>query len=178
MSKDILPEVNDFGAVLRIIENSKERALKAVNTELINMYWKIGEYLSALCSESSFGDKIIDEVAKYISETASNQKGFNRRNLYRMKQFYETYKDDEFVSALLTQISWTNHLLIMSGCKTTDERYFYMQLCIKEHYSKRELERQMDSAYYERYTLSEGKPPLELVPQNVRSSILDKRICL
>ena len=82
------------------------------------------------------------------------------------------------MTPLVTQISWTNHLLIMSGCKTTDERHFYMQLCIKEHYSKRELERQMDSAYYERYTLSEGKQPLELVPQNVRSSILDKRICL
>ncbi len=176
MSKDILPEVNDFGAVLRIIENSKERALKAVNTELINMYWKIGEYLSALCSESSFGDKIIDEVAKYISETASNQKGFNRRNLYRMKQFYETYKDDEFVSALLTQISWTNHLMIMSKSKTKEERDFYITLSVKEHYSSRELERQLDSSYYERYMLSSGKQLSEIVPQNVRNSILDSYV--
>ena len=106
MSKDLASSSNDFGAVISIIENAKGRALKAVNAELINMYWEVGEYLSDLCAESSFGDKVIDEVAAYISNAAPTIKGFNRRGLYRMKQFYETYKDDEFVSALLTQISW------------------------------------------------------------------------
>lgn len=173
MSKDITSKNEDFGAVISIIENSKGRALKAINAELINMYRSVGEYLSDLCAKSSFGDKVIDDVAAYISDVAPTIKGFNRRGLYRMKQFYETYKDDEFVSPLVTQISWTNHLLIMSACKTADERHFYMQLCIKEHYSKRELERQLDSAYYERYTLSGGIQPTDLVPQNVRSSILD-----
>lgn len=52
-------------------------------------------------------------------------KGFNRRGLYRMKQFYETYKDDEFVTPLVTQISRTNHLLIMSSSKTAEERLLY-----------------------------------------------------
>lgn len=51
-------------------------------------------------------------------------KGFNRRGLYRMKQFYKTYKDDEFVTPLVTQISRTNRLLIMSGSKTAEERLF------------------------------------------------------
>ena len=64
-----------------------------------------------------------------------------------MKQFYETYKDDEFVSALLTQISWTNRLMIMSKSKTKEERDFYIALSAKEHYSSRELERQLDSSY-------------------------------
>ena len=173
MSKDILPSAEKFSAVLSIIENAKNRALKAVNTELINMYWEVGEYLSDLCSKSSFGDKVIDEVAEYISATAPALKGFNRRGLYRMRQFYETYKDDEFVSALLTQISWTNHLLIMSKAKTKDERDFYIALSAKERYSSRELERQLNSAYYERYMLSSGKQPPELVPQTVRNSILD-----
>lgn len=106
MSKDLLPASENFAEVISIIENAKGRALKAVNAELINMYWEVGEYLSDLCAESSFGDKVIDEVAAYISNAAPAIKGFNRRGLYRMKQFYETYKDDEFVSALLTQISW------------------------------------------------------------------------
>ena len=64
-----------------------------------------------------------------------------------MKQFYELYKDDEKVSTLLTQLSWSNHLKIMSACKTKEERYFYMGLCIKERYSARELARQIDSGY-------------------------------
>lgn len=173
MSKELVSNNNDFGAVISIIENAKGRALKAVNTELIHMYWDVGEYLSGLCAESSFGDKVIDEVATYISNVAPTVKGFTRRGLYRMKQFYETYREDEFVSALLTQISWTNHLMIMSKAKSKEERDFYVALAAKEHYSSRELERQLDSAYYERYMLSAGKQPPELVPQSVRSSILD-----
>ena len=98
--------------------------MKAVNAELIQMYWSVGVYLSELCSASSFGDKIIDEVAAYSTPKNPGVKGFNRRGLYRMKQFYETYKDDEFVTPLVTQISWTNHLLIMSGSKTAEERIF------------------------------------------------------
>ena len=74
-----------------------------------------------------------------------------------MKKFYETYAGDEFVTALLTQISWTNHLAIMSKAKSAEERHFYITLCIKESYSSRELERQMESAYYERYMLSKEK---------------------
>ena len=78
-----------------------------------------------------------------------------------MKQFYETYVEDEFVSALLTQISWTNHLAIMSKAKTMEERHFYITLCVKESYSSRELERQINSGYYERYMLSQEKLLIE-----------------
>lgn len=66
MSKDLTPISNDFGTVMSIIENAKSRALKAVNTELINMYFEVGKYLSDLCDKSTFGDKVIDEVAEYI----------------------------------------------------------------------------------------------------------------
>lgn len=74
------------------------------------MYWNVGKYLSALFASSGFGDKAINEAAAYIAETNPGIKGFNRRGLYRMKQFCETYKDDEFMTPLVTQISWTNHL--------------------------------------------------------------------
>ena len=77
------------------------------------------------------------------------------------------------MSTLLTQISCSNHLAIMSKSKTKEERDFYIALAAKEHYSKRELERQLDSSYYERYMLSSGNQPPELVPQKVRNTILD-----
>lgn len=64
-----------------------------------------------------------------------------------MKQFYETYASYEKVSPLVTQINWTNNLLILSGTKSIEEKEFYLRLCIQENYSKRELERQLDSAY-------------------------------
>ena len=117
MSKKLIPELGQFDEIISIIDSARTRALKAVNAELIQMYWNVGEYLSRLCAGSGFGDKVIDEVAAYIAKSNPGIKGFNRRGLYRMKQFYETYKDDEFVSPLVTQISWTNHLLIMSGSK-------------------------------------------------------------
>lgn len=173
MSGQLTPQDHDFNQIISIIEEARGRALRAVNAELIRLYWNVGEYLSNLCANAAFGDKVIDEVASYITESGTNIKGFNRRGLYRMKQFYETYRDDEFVTPLVTQISWTNHLQIMSSAKSKDERHFYLQLCAKEHYSKRELERQIDSAYYERCKLSAQKPIPEAVPQNVRSSILD-----
>ena len=70
----------------------------------------------------------------------------------------------QFVSALLTQISWTNHLAIMSKAKTVEERHFYITLCVRELYSSRELERQIDSGYYERYMLSKEK----LLPEPIK----------
>lgn len=176
MSNNLSLNATQFAEILSIIDNARSRALKAVNAELIQMYWDVGQYLSSLCAEANFGDKVIDEIATYITEVNPQIKGFNRRGLYRMKQFYETYKDDEFVTPLVTQISWTNHLLIMSGSKSTEERHFYMELCAKNRYSKRELERQMDSAYYERYMLSAKKPLPETVPQTVRGSILDSYV--
>ena len=69
---------------------------------MINMCWQIGKYLSELCKNSSLGDKIVDEVAAYIAKENQDIKGFNRRGLYRMKQFYELYKDDEFVTPPVT----------------------------------------------------------------------------
>lgn len=161
MSSDLIPAAG----LIHIIEESRQNALKKVNEELIKMYWKVGEFLSRETEHATYGDAYIDEISKEIQETFPGIKGFNRRGLYRMKKFYETYKDNEIVSPLVSQISWTNHLLIMSGCKTDEEREFYIRLCIKENYSKRQLERQLDSGYYERYMLSKET----LLPESVKN---------
>ncbi len=121
------------------------------------MYWKVGEYLSTESTKALFGDAYIDTVAEEIQNAFPGIKGFNRRGLYRMKKFYETYVDDEFVTTLLSQISWSNHLAIISKAKTPEERHFYLVLCAKENYSARQLSRQIDSGYYERYMLSREK---------------------
>ena len=86
-----------------------------------------------------------------------------------MRQFYELYGADEKVSTLLTQLSWSNHIKIMSSCKSAEERYFYMALCAKERYSARELSRQIDSAYYERYMLSQ-KPMTPAITEAKKST--------
>lgn len=151
MSGDMIPYANK---IVTMIEQARQNALRSVNAELIKLYWNVGEYLSGESANAAWGDAFIDETAKYIKKNCPGIKGFTRRGLYRMRQFYETYKGNEFVSALLTQISWTNHLLIMSGTKTAEEKEFYLSLCVREKYSSRELERQIGSAYYQRYMLS------------------------
>ncbi|MCM1055701.1 MAG: PDDEXK nuclease domain-containing protein [Bacteroides sp.] len=148
------------GRLISIIEASRQSALKKVNEELIKMHWQIGEFLSNEAKSASYGDSYIEEISSEIQKAFPGIKGFNKRGLYRMRQFYEAYKDNPKVSPLVTQLNWTNHLLIMSSCKSDEEREFYIRLSIKENYSKRELERQLESGYYERYMLSsEGLPP-------------------
>ena len=159
---DIQPYNEQFQKVVNIIESAKERAYRKVNEELITMYRDIGEYISKQSKNSSYGDAFVQKLADFFSENYPELKGFNRRGLYRMKQFYELYKGEEKVSPLVTQLSWSNHLKIMSACKTMDERIFYMNMCIKERLSKRELERQIDSGYYERYMLSQNPQSLAL----------------
>jgi predicted nuclease of restriction endonuclease-like (RecB) superfamily len=80
--------------------------------------------------------------------------GFSPQNTWRMKQFYETYKDSQILSSLLRELSWTNNLLVMSRAKTDEERLFYIRLAIDERYSSRELERQFNAMRFERAAIS------------------------
>ena len=158
-----------FNEVVSIIEKARERAYRKVNEELILMYRDIGKYISEHVESAAYGDSFVDELADFFAKNYPDLKGFTRRGLYRMKQFYELYKDDEKVSPLVTQLSWTHHLILMSACKSAEERLFYMALCIKERYSKRELQRQIDSGYYERFMLSQ-KPATPAIAEAKRAT--------
>ena len=142
----------------------------------IMLNYEVKNNLSTESEKASFGDAYIDTVAEEIQNAFPGIKGFNRRGLYRMKKFYETYKDDEFVTTLLTQISWSNHLTIISKAKTMEERHFYLSLCVKENYSARELSRQIDSGYYERYMLSQEKLLPEPIKELKENPFLDSYI--
>lgn len=145
-----------FNKIIEFIENRKNNAYKKVNEEMILLYLDVGKYLYELQQDSKFGDKITSKAADFMKNNYPNIKGFTKRNIERMIQFYKTYKDDEIATPLVTQISWTNNLLIITGSKTKEERHFYLRLTIKNNYSKRELDRQISSSYYERYLLSDG----------------------
>ena len=164
---------NDFINVVNLIQEARENAIRKVNEELILLYWNVGKYISEQLESQKWGSSYVDELASFISENCPDVKGFNRRGLYRMKQFYETYKDKEFVSTLLTQISWSNHLAILSSSKSDEEREFYIRLSIKERYSVRELQRQLDSGYFERYMLSTVKLEPVPVPSIIKNNFLD-----
>jgi len=150
----ITNNTNAFDDVIYIIENAREKAFRAVNRELINMYWGIGEYVSRRVSENGWGKSVIEDFSDFIQNRYIGIRGFSASNIWRMKQFYETYRGNEKLAALLREINWTNNLQIMSG-KTDEEREFYLTLSVKNRYSSRELKRQMDSGLYERSMLSD-----------------------
>jgi predicted nuclease of restriction endonuclease-like (RecB) superfamily len=151
---DVHEHEADFQEIVQLIRKARYNALKSVNIELINLYWQVGEHISKRVENTEWGMGVVDKLADYLQRTQHDVKGFNRRGLYRMKQFYETYCGNENVSSLLTQISWTNHLLILSKTNSMEEKEFYLALSINEKYTSRELGRQIDSGFYERDMLS------------------------
>ena len=145
-----------FNKIIELIENRKNNAYRKVNEEMILLYLDVGKYLFELQQDSKYGDKITTKASEFMKNNYPNIKGFTKRNIERMVQFYKIYKDDNIATPLVTQLSWTNNLLIISGTKSQEERHFYIKLAVKNNYSKRELNRQLQSLYYQRYMLSDG----------------------
>ena len=152
MNNIIVPDRKDqFAEIVTMIQHTRNEVVRLANASLIDLYWRVGKYISDKISISEWGDGVVKQLADYIERNSPEVKGFSDKNLWRMKQFYETYKDaDEKLSALLRQISWTNNLTIMSRSKSEEERFFYLQLCVHDRLSTRQLDRQIDSALYER----------------------------
>ncbi len=146
-----------FTEVLALIKAAQQRVIATANRELIKLYWSIGKYISERLESSEWGQKTIEQLAVFIQSQEPGIKGFEKRNLYRMRQFYETYPDFEIVSSLLTQLSWTHHSILISRCKTESERLFYLELAVAERYSTRELDRQINSGIFERTCLADNK---------------------
>lgn len=171
MKNEIAVYNNDFENIVLMIKQAHIRAYSSVNRELIDLYYSIGKYISEKVSESEWGKGVVKQLAEYILKTNPNISGFSDKNLWRMKQFYETYKDDEKLSPLVRELSWTNNLIIFSRTKSADEREFYIKKTLKEKYTKRELERQIDSNLYESFKentliVSSGIQQITENPQN------------
>ena len=128
--------------------------MQAVNTTLIELYWQIGQRISHKIAAAEWGDGVVQQLARYLAQTQPGLRGFTRRNLFRMRHFYEAYPDAEIVSALLTQLPWTHHLIILSQSKRSEEREFYLKLAVQEKWSSRQLERQFKAALFERTVLT------------------------
>lgn len=148
---------NRFTDIIQLIKQSRTNAIRAVNAELINLYWNIGQYISKKIEQSEWGDSVVTELAKFIQTHEPEIKGFSDKNLWRMKQFYETYKNFPKLSTLLREISWSHNLAIFSRCKTAEEREFYLKLSEQESYSFRELERQISASLFERTMIGNSK---------------------
>ncbi len=150
-------QLQQFSEVVDLIRNRRNELLRLANTALIEVYWQVGKYISEKLAISAWGDGIVKHLASYIARTAPELKGFNLKNLWRMRQLYETYKDDEKLVTLSRQLSWSNNIKILGRCETLTEKEFYLRLCVRDRLSYRELDRQISSSIYERTMLSQDK---------------------
>ncbi len=168
----------DFLTIEQLIQQAKDNAFKAVNVELISLHWEIGKYLSPKLALASKGDSIVCDLADYLMLKHPHLKGFDKRNIYRMVKFYETYfylanekytkneivglkmtqfpilNNNENVLLFLSKIAWSHHLEILSACKSIEENIFYIYLTIKERYTVKQLKRQIQSSVFERFMLT------------------------
>ena len=147
----------DFSQIYRMIEEANSKAWREVNKSLISLYWNIGKYVSTKAEQEDWGQAVVEQLSDYILAQRSEMKGFSARNIWRMKQFYETYKDHQKLSTVLTEIEWSNHLHILSKTKTIEEKEFYLTLLARHRYSVRDFERLIDSGTYERTMIGNKK---------------------
>ncbi len=178
MSDNLIPKryKGEFDEIIEIIRNANENAFRAVNRELINMYWHIGEYISHRVADGGWGKAVVKEFSGFIQSHFIGVKGFSAQNIWRMKQFYETYRNKEKLSPLVREISWSNNVLIMMAAKTDEEREFYLVLSSKYNYSKRELGRQIDSSLYERTMMSKITNKLTLEKSESLTALRDSYV--
>lgn len=210
----------EFSNIVNLIQEAQGRVRQYTNTALVTLYFDIGKTVSQKVAQGTWGQGTVQQLADYIQTEMPTLKSFNRRGLYRMKQFYETYcpgsefdiafqnitslniqnQNDKLVSAppthltfefvstaltqlqnsqnekvppvvtqvendtnssaipfvppLVTQIAWASHLEILSSCKSAEEKIFYIVLTAREKWTKRELNRQIASGFFERYVLN------------------------
>lgn len=187
---------NQFLEIESLINQAKNAALKAVNHQLIHLYWNVGKYVSDKLKSAEWGDKVVVQLADFLKKNQPDLKGFEKRSIYRMVQFYQIYSSDEIVSTASAQlgkssknnpismpeflfnISWSHHIDIMSGCKTSEEKLFYIILSYKEKLSVKELRRQIKSCVFERTMLSNEKlsSVIKELPQDTTNVFRDSYI--
>jgi len=193
----------EFVEIIHLIKESRFNAIKTVNAELINLYWNVGKYISNRLASSLWGQKTIEELVLHIEKNYPELKGFSKRGLYRMRQFYDAYilldaeshkklqidinKNDIIVSpvgtqfqdirnSLLAKLSWTHHRVIFSRCKSKEELEFYIKMTIKENYTVRELDRQISASLFERTMISNIELSPSLQKSNLTNSFKDSYI--
>ena len=157
---------SQFGEVVHLIKKARLNALRSVNQELIELYRQIGSYISARVESEEWGKGVVTQLAAHLRERLPDSTGYSSQNLWRMKQFYEAYRKHPKLSTLLRELGWSSHLHIISKTKTIEEKEFYLRLAIKERYSVRELERQIDSGLFERAVLSRKKVSTSLTQKH------------
>lgn len=152
MSKEL--QTTFIAEIKEKVRQAQYDALKAVNVQLINLYWEIGKSISEKQSES-WGKAIVPTLSKELQKEFPGVGGFSVGNLWLMAQFYNEYHLVENLVPLVREISWSKHISILKKCKDKLERQFYILAAKKYGWTKNVLIHQIENKTYEKYLLNQ-----------------------
>ena len=147
------------------IRSAQYEALKAVNKELVGLYWDIGRMIVERQDVEGWGKAVVEQLAADLRTEFPGVGGFSASNLWRMKAFFETYTGLEKLAPLVREIGWSHNLAILERCKDPLEREFYLRMTRKFGWSKNVLIHQIDNQSYEKSLLGQTNFDQALTPE-------------
>jgi len=169
MSKIVKKEYqNLLGEIKERIRSAQYEALRAVNKELITLYWDIGSVIVERQKGNTWGRSVVEQLANDLQKDFPGMSGFSTSNLWRMKLFYESYRNNEKLAPLVREISWSHNLVIMEKCDDNLEREFYIRMTKKSGWTKSILIHQIENQSYEKALTSKTNFN-KTVPSKIRN---------
>jgi len=151
--------LKDYAALLQQVKErirvAQYDALKAVNKELINLYWDIGKMIVERQEKEGWGKSVVERLSEDLQKEFAGLQGFSVQNLWRMRQFYLIYQNDEKLSPMVREIGWSQNLMIFMRCKDALEREFYIRMTKKYGWTKNILVLKIEGKSYESTLLNQ-----------------------
>lgn len=119
-------QASAFGEITQLIQSARQRAYHAVNTELVNLYWQVGQVINRRIESDGWGKGTIESLSDFIRKSQPGIRGFSAQNLWRMRQFHEAYQDQEVLSPLVRELPWTHHMHL-------GKLNFYLEALERDH---------------------------------------------
>lgn len=159
LKKELSKVDENFTAFVKDIKtkilSSQYEALKAVNKELINLYWDIGKNIVQKQEQFGWGKSVVKNLSEELQKEFAGMKGFSVQNLWNMRQFYLEYFENEKLQTLSREIGWSHNVAVFHKCKDELEREFYIKMVIKFGWTYRVLDNHIDNKSYEKFLLNQ-----------------------
>ena len=148
--------LNFKNEITKRIKSAQYETLKAVNKEIITLYWEIGKRITEQQTSLGWGKYIVENLSRDIQKEFPGIQGFGVRNMWDMARFYSEYQSNEFLQPLVAEISWSKHIVILTKCKDTRQRQFYILATKKYGWTKDLLINKIELKTYENYLLGQN----------------------
>jgi predicted nuclease of restriction endonuclease-like (RecB) superfamily len=125
--------------IKQMIKAAQYRALQTVNQEQIALYWSIGKTIVDRQQIHGWGKSIVERLSGELQQAFPNAKGYSAQNLWYMRQLFVEYNQSELLQPVVGEVSWTKHLIVLAKCKDEHQRFFYIKMAARHHWSKTAL---------------------------------------